>query len=217
MPKLLAVIILTAQLMPAATFSFTDVEISFNGSELAAAQTLSTVAACDAFVPTCPSGDLSITGVAVSGPIVVFGDYRSQFLVNGQVAFAVAGEDPLTAMIVEGAIAKSTDETFFLFAEIVTPIWRDRLGTNLLGLHASLPGSLQFSDDALAEFSTTTDLFVNVMVEEPVHAPEPGTLVSAAIAFVIAAAASRRRSTGHRLLQRNTETRSSTAPPVPRG
>jgi hypothetical protein len=176
MPKLLPALLLAARLVFAETLTFTDVQLSFVGTELSASSTPATVSACDSALGVCPSGELTISGLRTNGPVVELGDYRSQGFVDGLATFAVTGEDPLTARILDASLTNWTDETFFALAEILTPEWLDRFGAGLLGLYMTLPGSLNFSDAGLSYFHATVDLRAEPMLEDPgTQTPEPSS------------------------------------------
>ena len=146
-----------------------------------------TIATCDDVRGPCPSGDLSIVGLVVNGPVTNIGDYSSQFFRGGTVAFDVPGEEPLMARLLDASLTEWTEEIFFGFAEVSSPIWLDRLGGSYLGINISVAGSLQFSDVGLRPFQTTSDLEASLMIDEPVHTPEPGTF--APVVALLAASA----------------------------
>jgi hypothetical protein len=197
MSKLLPAFLLAARLASPVSLNFTDIEVSFNGTELSASNTASTVATCDLPVGVCPNGNLTITGLILDGPLFTIGDHHSQSFVEGLVTFAVDGEDSLSAKILFGSLTSSADATFFGYAEILSPLWADRFATTFLGISIPLGGSLVVVDEGFAAFRTTSELFATPMYEEPEHLPEPGTFSLMAVAFVGVACASRRYKRRH--------------------
>ena len=191
MHKVLPVVLLAARLASAVTFSFTDIDVSFTGNELSASSTLSTVATCD-LPDVCPNGNLTISGMILDGPLTTIGDYNSQAFMEGDLVFAVDGEDPLTAKILFGSLTKWTDDSFFGYAEITNPLWWPRLGTSFLGINIPLSGSLSVSNGSLDVFHTTADLHAYPMYEDPGgNLPEPGTFALTGVTFVGAGIAAR--------------------------
>jgi hypothetical protein len=88
-------------------------------------------------------------------------------------------------MFLEGLLSQDDDESFFSQLDISTPVWRERFGTNLLGISISLTESLDFSDGVLKPFRMAVNVTAVPMYEDPVHTPEPGTYTLFGPAFVI--------------------------------
>ncbi len=194
MPKLLSAFLLAAHLASATTFTFSDVDVSFSGTELSVASTTATVATCD-FEATCPNGNVTIAGLILNGPLTTIGDYYRQDLTNGSVMFAFEGEDPIIATIVDAQLTRWTDETLFIFGEISSPFWGTRFATSFFGITIPLSGSLQVSNESFNAFRTTATLFAYPMYDDPGggHLPEPGTFALTSVAAVAALFATRRR------------------------
>ena len=184
MPKLLPVFLLFARLASPMGISFTEVEVSFDASGFSISNSATTVATCDLPVGVCPNGNFIISGLIPDAPLVTIGDYYSQSFLDGNVTFVVDGEESLIAQILFGSLTKWTDENFFAQAEILSPLWAERFGTNLLGISMSLPdGSLQVANKSFDAFRSTSQLHAYPMYEDPGgHLPEPGTFALTGVA-----------------------------------
>jgi hypothetical protein len=78
------------------------------------------------------------------------------------------------ARVLDASLTNSVDESLFVYAEILSPLWANRFTTSFLGIYIPLPGSLQLSDGSFAAFTTTTQLVATPMYEDPGGVlPEP--------------------------------------------